>query len=160
MDLWLATLLLYLVGIIFLVAEIFIPSFGILGTCSLVSLSIAVWRTFQVDEAYGYVAVLLLAVCIPASIYYSVKYWHRTPIGRKISPPNPVLTAEDTSVDLRELQALIGQRGRTLSPLRPVGACEFGGRRVECEAHVGMIDSGVDVEAVGLRGRCLSVRSV
>jgi membrane-bound serine protease (ClpP class) len=104
--------------------------------------------------------VLLLLVLIPTSIYFSVKYWHRTPMGRVISPPNPVLTAEDKGVDLRELEALVGQRGRTLSPLRPVGTCEFNGRRVECEAEVGMIDSSVVVEAVGLRGRCLRVRSV
>ena len=148
----------YAVGIAFLVAEIFIPSSGILTVAGLAFLGAALYRTFQLSEQAGYIALLALIIALPTAVWLSVKYWYRTPMGKKISPPNPVLTEDDTGVKLDELETLVGQHGRSLTPLRPVGTCDFDGRRIECEAEVGMIESGVNVKAVGIRGRSLTVK--
>jgi len=78
-------------------------------------------------------------------------------MGRRISPPNPVLTAADTSVPVEEIASFIGHSGRSVSALRPVGICEFYGRRVSCIAQFGLISAGVDVEGVGMSGASLAV---
>ena len=80
-----------------------------------------------------------------------------TPIGRRIAPPNPKLTSADTSIPIDELERHIGQLGRSISPLRPVGICEFSGRRISCVAEFGMVEAGVVVEAIGIKGGNLSV---
>lgn len=153
-------MLLYVIGVLFLIAEIFIPSSGVLTVASLSFLGMALYRTFQASTEAGYIAMLVLLVTLPTAAYLSIKFWHLTPVGRRISPENPVLTDADTGVNLEELKPLIGARGRTLSPLRPVGTCEFNGRRIECVAEVGMIASGVDVRAIGINGRSLAVKPV
>jgi membrane-bound serine protease (ClpP class) len=78
-------------------------------------------------------------------------------VGKKISPPNPVLTEADR-MPVEELEALIGRTGRSLTPLRPVGMCLFGDRRVECVAEVNMIGAGLEVEGIRLSDRTLVVR--
>ncbi len=153
--------LLYAVGLVMLVAEIFIPSHGVL---TLAGLGLVVWgvvKTFVVGgHTAGVVAVLTCLVLLPALAYLTVSIWPRTPIGRKIAPPNPVASASDSSVPAVELAALVGRRGKTRSSLRPVGVCEFDGRRVSCVSELGLLEAGVDVMATRVVGSNLSVRPV
>lgn len=151
-------ILLYVLGILLLIAEIFIPSSGMLSIAGLGLLVLAVARTFQVaGREAGVLAVLTCLVVLPIFAYVAIKYWHRTPIGKRIAPPNPVLTTADTSIPIEELGALIGQTGRCLSALRPVGICEFQGRRISCLAEFGMIDAGAAVVGTRIAGANLAV---
>jgi len=160
MDPIISLTILYFVGILLLVAEIFLPSHALLTVAGLGLLSWAVYRTFQLSELGGYVSLMLLAVILPTMVILAVRHWHRTPIGRRISPPNPVLTVEDAGGRPDLLEPFIGQIGTSLTPLRPVGECRFGSQKVECVAESGMIDRGVTVQAVGIMNTSLAVRPV
>ncbi|MHC4698022.1 MAG: hypothetical protein ACYTFA_14915 [Planctomycetota bacterium] len=150
--------ILYVVGVLFLVGEIFIPSHGVLTLAGLGFLIAAVVKTFTYGgRGAGTVAIFACLVLVPAFAFLAIKYWPKTPIGRMIAPPNPKLTSADISVPVEELQRHIGQLGRTVSPLRPVGICEFNGRRISCVAEFGMVEAGVDVEGIGIKGGNLSV---
>jgi membrane-bound ClpP family serine protease len=151
--------LLYAVGILLLLADFFLPSHGVLTIASFGLLGYALYLTFQVGQREGLIALVALAVFIPASIVFAVKHWHRTPIGRKISPPNPILTASDR-MPVEQLQQFIGAEGRTITPLRPVGICLFDGQRIECVAELGMIDTNVQVRGFRLVDRTLAVRPI
>ena len=150
--------ILYSVGILLLVAEIFLPSHALLSVAGGGFLAWAVYRTFQLSEAGGYVSLVLLAILLPTMAILAVRHWHRTPIGRRISPPNPVLTAEDAGARPDLLEPFIGQVGVTLTPLRPVGECRFGSQKIECVAESGMIDRGVTIQAIGIVNTSLAVR--
>lgn len=156
---WGILVLFFAVGVVILVAEIFIPSHGILSVVGLGFLIAAVVKTFSYGgREAGIIAVLACLVFVPAFALIAVKYWHRTPIGRRIAPPNPTLTADDTSVPVEELSRLVGRTGRSETPLRPVGICEFSGKRVSCVTEFGMIEAGATVEAVGISGANLAVQ--
>ena len=149
---------LYAVAVLMLIAEIFIPSHGVLSVAGIGFLIAAVAKTFTYGgREAGVIAVLACLVFVPALAFVAVRYWPRTPIGRRIAPPNPVRTASDTSVPVDELRALVGQRGRTLSPLRPVGSGEFNGKRISCVAEHGMIEVNVEIEGTGVKGANLVV---
>jgi membrane-bound serine protease (ClpP class) len=149
---------LYAVGVLFLVAEVFIPSHGILTVVGLGFLIAGVVQTFNIaGHDAGVIAIFACLVFVPVFAFVAIKYWHRTPFGRRIAPPNPTLTAADTSVPVEEINALIGRTGRAISTLRPVGVCEFDGRRVSCVAQFGMIDADATVEGVGVSGTNLAV---
>jgi len=151
-------ILLYGVGALMLLAELFIPSHGLLTVAALGFLIAAIVKTFSVGgRGAGVIAIFACLVLLPTFAYYAVKYWPHTPIGRKISPPNPVLTSSDTSVPIEEITSMIGKSGRSLTPLRPVGICEFNGRRIACVAEFGMVEAGVTVEGVGIKGCNLAV---
>ena len=151
-------LLLYSVGVLMLVAEVFIPSHGILTVAGVGSLAAAVARTFM-DHGRnaGILAVVTCLVALPVFGYLSIKYWRHTPIGRRIVPDNPVVTSADTSVPIEQLRAMVGHAGRTVSALRPVGICDFGGRRVSCVVELGVVEAGVEVIATGIRNGNLAV---
>ena len=152
-------ILFYAVGVLMLIAEIFIPSHGILSVVGVGFLVTAVVKTFTYGgREAGIIAVFACLVFIPAFAFLAIKYWHRTPMGRRIAPPNPVITTADTSVPVEEMSRLIGQTGRSVTPLRPVGICEFSQKRVSCVAEFGMIEAGVTVEAVRMSGSNLAVQ--
>jgi len=156
---WLGIVLLYLICTAILVAEIFIPSHGVLSLVAFGILGFAVYETFLISGVLGLISLSALVILIPTSVLFVVKTWHRTPIGKRICPPNPQLGEKDR-MPVENLKAVIGQRGRTVTLLRPVGTCDFQGRRLECKAEQGVIQKDVEVEAIGLTDRTLVVRSV
>jgi membrane-bound ClpP family serine protease len=150
--------LLFGAGLLVLTAEIFIPSHGLLTVVGVGFLIAAIVRTFMTaGQTAGIIAVLASMVVLPTIMLLAIKFWPRTPIGRRIAPPNPIVRPTDTSIPVAELSSLLGRAGRCVSPLRPVGICDFDGRRVSCVSEMGMIDAGSEVRAVGLSGANLVV---
>jgi len=153
--------LLYVVGLLLLVAEIFLPSHGVLTVAGLGFLIAAIYQTFaNYGEEAGLVSILACFLLLPTMGYFAVKYWRQTPIGRRIVPPNPVLTNADVGVPIDELSELIGRTGKTVSPLRPVGICEFDGKRISCVSQLGTVESGVEVVGLKIQSGNLTVRPV
>ncbi len=154
-----AALVFQAVGIALFVAEIFLPSHGVLTLLSLASLAGGIYAAFQYSLTLGYLSLLLSLLLVPTLAVTAVKVWPRTFIGRRVAPPNrPFSRDESPASGEDEFRRLVGQTGLTLTPLRPVGACDFGGRRVECLAESGMIDRQVRVVAIDVQGRSLVVR--
>lgn len=146
-------------GLIVLVADVFLPSHGILTVVSLGLLAYGVYLTFGLSPAAGFTSIGGLLVVVPSILFVAVRNWHRTPIGRRISPPNPVL-AESDRMPVESLRALVGVRGRSVTPLRPVGVCLIDGQRLECMSENGMLSANTPVEVVRLADRTLVVRPV
>lgn len=153
-------LILYVAGIATLIADIFLPSHAILTALGVGLLGVAIYRTFQISETAGWVGLISCMVVLPTSAYIGVKNWYRTPFGKRIAPPNPMLTAADVGPDMNLLHGKIGQHGRSVSTLRPVGICDFDGCRLSCVAESGMIDASTNVLGVGISGTNLMVRTV
>jgi len=156
---WITIASLYLVGMALLIIELFLPAHGLLGLVGVGVLGFAVYETYIRSEMAGLVGLGAVAVLLPVGLVISVKFWHRTPVGRRISPPNPVLTERDR-MPIEDLRKLVGTTGKTMTMLRPVGMCLFNGRRVECTSEQGVVETGVEVEAIKLVDRTLSVRPV
>jgi membrane-bound ClpP family serine protease len=150
--------LLYAVAVLILTAEIFIPSHGILSVAGVAFLLAAVTKTFFfAGRDAGLISLLACLLFLPAFAYVSIRLWPKTPLGRRIAPPNPILTAADAGVPVAELSQLIGRTGRAVTQLRPVGICDFGGRRVSCVTEFGVVDAGAAVVASGFSGGTLTV---
>jgi len=151
--------LLFGAGALVLIAELFIPSHGVLTFVGIALLVAGIVQTFRYGgEKAGAVSVIACLVVLPVFAVVAIKVWPRTWVGRRIAPPNPVLTPRDSSVPVEEISRYIGQTGRSLSTLRPVGICEFNGRRVSCVSEFGMLDAGVPVEGLRVVGAQLAVQ--
>ena len=156
---WLGIVSLYAVGIILIISELFLPAHGLIGLLGLGIVSYGIYLTHGHSETTAMVAFIVVIVVLPISLLVSVKNWHRTPVGRRVSPPNPTLTAADR-MPVDHMSRYIGRTGRTISPLRPVGVCEFDGKRIECTADFGMIERGVRVEGIRVVDRTLCVQAI
>ncbi len=152
-------ILLFAAGLVVLVAEIFIPSYGMLCFVGLAFLVAAIYRAYSdLTETAGHISVAATVVSLPTLAWIAVHTFHRTPWGRKIAPPNPTPLAEEFAPQHEALKLHIGQTGRSVTPLRPVGTCMFNGERINCVAETGMIEDGTEIEAIRIRGRELEVR--
>lgn len=150
--------ILYLLGGLVLVAELFIPSSGILLVLGLALFGWGLFEAFAISWGFGVMNSVMLMIVLPTAFVVGIRNWHRTFVGRRISPPNPKLTDEDR-LPVSSLSELIGCTGQAITVLRPVGTCEFAGKRLECKAEAGFIPAGVPVEAVGLSDRTVLVRA-
>jgi len=153
-------ILLFTSGVLLLVLEFFIPSGGLLTAGAVILLVSAVVLTWQRDPRAGLAAGVSCGVLVPALFLFALKHVTRLPMGKRLAPPNPEPSSGRTTEHVEALRRLIGRRGRAVTPLRPVGTCEFEGRRVSCVAEMGMMEKGAAVEGCGLSGRDLIVRAV
>jgi membrane-bound serine protease (ClpP class) len=62
--------------------------------------------------------------------------------------------------DRDTLAELLGQVGRVVTPLRPVGMCDFEGKRLECVSESGYVSKGQMVKVIRVEGTQLTVRVV
>ncbi|MCG3136589.1 MAG: hypothetical protein HJJLKODD_00423 [Phycisphaerae bacterium] len=152
-------LVLFLAGLLVLVAEIFIPSHGLLSIVGLGFLAAAVYQAYtHISNPAGHWTFAAVLIVVPTMAWIAVKTFHYTPWGKKLAPPNPVVQVNDFAPELQQLKSLIGQQGRSITPLRPVGTCIFTEQRVNCVAESGMLATGTEVVAIDLRGNSLVVR--
>jgi membrane-bound serine protease (ClpP class) len=151
-------LVLFAIGVILLLAEILLPTGGILVVASLLFFSVGVGIILRYgDTIEAAVAVGGLAVGLPAAGFVAVHAWRRMSIGSSLD------ATTGAPVDLAgtaELESLRGRTGRTASPMRPSGTVEFDGRRVDAMTEGIMLEAGVWVKCVDVRGGKVLVRKM
>lgn len=158
MDYQTLALVLFALGIITLLAEVLLPTGGILVVASLLFFALGVGMILArgtVIEAV--VAVAALAVGLPAAGYVAVAAYRRMSIGGELDSA----AGDPLEVPgLAELESLKNRTGKTVSPMRPSGTVEFDGRRVDAMAEGVMIDAGVWVRCVAVKGSTVLVRQM
>jgi membrane-bound serine protease (ClpP class) len=155
--------LLIVVGLLLLVAELFIPSAGLLLVLAVVALVAGVAMTFIYgnDPYTGVVTLFGVFIAIPIVVSVALHYWPKTRWGKRfqLNPPEDDATVANMPVHL-ELEALRGRHGRTVSALRPSGVTEFDGRQVDTISEGMMIEPGEWVKCIDVRAGKVIVRRV
>lgn len=135
-------IVLILVGLVLLFAEILlIPGVGVAGILGLLSMGGSCFYAFnQLGATTGAIVTAVNAVLIAAMSVWVLraKTWKRFTLDTNIT--SKALGNE------RKLE--IGDTGRTLTRLAPMGTAKLGEDAYEVKALEGMIDPGVDVEVV------------
>ena len=155
----LATLLVGL-GLAFMIAELFVVSFGALTVCALGSFASAVVIAFNKGAAYGWSYLVMLVILVPVVLVLGLKYMPKTRWGQKLIPPNPEL--EDvtaTGVD-RSYEELLGKEGVTTGMCRPSGTAEIDGEPYDVVSEGMMIAEDRPVKIVDVEGNRIVVREV
>lgn len=159
MDWWLLfAVFLYAACAALLVAEVFIPSFGLLSICSLACLVGGVTIFFHHSPMAGWIGVVVAVVMVPSLLIMAYRILPRTRFGKRVILAPPVRDRGDAIADTPELVKLIGRTGRVLTTMRPVGMCDFDGRRVECVAERGYLQKDNRVKVIRVEGTQVTVR--
>ena len=148
-----------IVGLSLLIAEIFVPSGGLIGLLAAGLLIVSLGLAFANSMARGLTFLGALLLLLPATLALAIYLWPRTPMARHVflKPPDAEEFAPDPTGP--RLDHLIGQFGRALTPLRPSGRVDFEGRKLDALAEGGaMIAANTLVKAVGFRGIQIVVR--
>ena len=136
-------IILILVGLVLIIAEILlIPGIGIAGVLGLLSMGGSCFYAFnQLGTNAGVIVTIVNAALIVALTIWVLraKTWKRFTLNTNI---------DSKAIDLFEDKLSVGDRGRTLSRLSPMGSAKIMDEVYEVKALEGMIDSGVEIEVV------------
>ncbi|MCS7015946.1 MAG: NfeD family protein [Gemmatales bacterium] len=164
---WFLPIALILLGLLLLVAEVFIPSGGVLFVLALVSLIVGITMIFFIPEsrgggvAAGLITVTIVFVMIPIVVGIAFYYWPKTPFGKRIILAAPSAEEDQPPQAFPEhadYSQLKGQVGRALSPLRPSGIVLIQGRRIDAETEGVFVEAGQFVRVVDTRPSYVIVR--
>jgi membrane-bound ClpP family serine protease len=146
------------IGIILLILEMFIPSFGILSVLGAICLFGGVMMASS-DPKEALISLgiaFLLAVVIVSISFKYLKHrgtWHRFILHEQ-------LTTEKGFTSNPNKTKYLGKKGEALTPLRPAGTAKIDGERVDVVTDGSFIDTGKTVEVVQVEGTRVVVREI
>ena len=132
---------LIIVGLLLLFAEILIiPGVGVAGILGLLSLAgSCVYAFLEIGNTAGIIVTAVLSVLLVALTVYVLraKTWKRVSLSTNIE-----------SKAVAEVTVSVGDEGKTLTRLAPMGQALIGEESVEVKALEGMIDPDMDIVVV------------
>lgn len=165
MDYSLIAILALAVALMLLVAEIFIPSAGVIAVLAIACLGASVWSAWLAWWGtypilwWTYIASVL--VLIPTTLSFAVKFFPNTSWGKKIIHELPTLEeVTGFQKETEHLRSLVGKTGKTQTLLNPSGFVLVNDERHHCESQGMIIESEVDVEVIAVEGTRLVVKIV
>lgn len=149
-------LVLFVLGIILLFLEIFIPG-GILGLLGVGSILLAIVLTAD-TLVEGLIYTLAALLLVGALVYVSYRskatrsLWYKMSLSirqeNKAGYVGPQASYEE----------YVGEQGRAISNLRPAGAVELNGDRVDAVTEGGYIQAGASITVIKVEGTRIIVR--
>lgn len=132
---------LILLGLVLIFAEILlVPGVGVAGILGLLSMGGSCFYAFyEFGNLTGAIITAVNAVLIMALTVYILraKTWKKMSLETNIN-----------SKAVESAVLSVGDEGRTLTRLAPMGSARFGDYVVEVKAVEGMLDPGIDVKVV------------
>lgn len=151
--------ILFLLGIGLLLLEILvIPGFGVVGILGIASIFVSLYLSFPNMTT----ALAVIGFSFGLSIVGGVFILRRVPRTGLWSKISLQATLEDPGFkdeDPDNPVIVVGALGRALTPLRPSGTIDIGGRRVDAVSDGAFIPAGATTEIVRVFGTRVTVRA-
>lgn len=144
---------LILVGLVLMLAEILIiPGVGVAGILGLLSMGGSCFYAFyEYGNVTGGIVTAVNIVLLVSLIVWVLraKTWKRMALETKI----------DTKA-INDSVLAVGDKGRTLTRLAPMGSARFGDFVIEVKAIEGLLDPNIDVEVVLIEDNKIYVKPI
>jgi len=148
-------LLLFVLGIVLLALDLFVPGIilSVFGTIALLAGTARAFNEFGMSGgllAFG-IGMVLLAI----ALYVEYGLLPKTRYGKKFFLHNAI---EGASQPAAEGAKLTGREGVVVTPLVPTGQIEIDGRRHEAQSLDGRLPAGTRVTVTGAQNFSLTVK--
>ncbi len=147
-------ILLQVIGILVIIAEIFIPSLGLLTA---IALSVFFYSLYIVYTSISTTAGMVLAgldiVLVPVLLIFGMKILARSPLAlkRELSKQEGVVSQKE------DPKAYINMKGRSVTDLRPAGMAEINSQRVDVVTDGEYIDADTPIVVTDVSGNRIIV---
>lgn len=135
---------LILLGLLLVLAEILlIPGVGIAGVLGLLAMGGSCAYAFmEMGNMTGIIVTSVNAVLLVALIIWVLRAqtWKRLSLETNI----------DSKAVVPEVEVSVGDKGRSVTRLAPMGTVRFGDNSLEATSMEGLIDPGMDVQVVAI----------
>lgn len=143
------------VGLIFLLAEVFIPGFGVAGIVGIILFVVGIILTAKTFlEALVMFIILLLVLAIV--ILLVVRSASKGKLSKTLIL-NQANSNEQGFSGVEDMNVFLGREGKALSLLRPAGIGLFDGVRLDVVSKGGFIEEGTSIKIVEVIGRRIVV---
>ncbi len=154
------TIILFAIGFILLLAEIFfIPGFGLAGISGIAAILASIFLTFGNITQATYSILIALSISV-IGFFLLIKYIPSTRTWRKF-----VLSTEQKkelgyTVGTKDLKRLTGEKGITITPLRPSGIAEINGKKLDVITQGEYIVSNSKIKIISVEGNKIVVEAI
>lgn len=159
LSVWLSVLV-FLLGIFALVLEIFVlPGFGVAGVAGIILIAWGVLLlTVDFTQATTALSVALLATA--AAFVIGLKIFKRLDLWQRMTLRTKQYKEAGYVAPQADLIFHVGKTGTALTPLRPSGAADIFGQRLDVVTEGEYIPAGTAVEVVMVEGARIVVRAM
>ncbi|CCK82480.1 NfeD family protein [Desulfobacula toluolica] len=146
--------LLQILGILVIIAEIFIPSLGLLTVIALGLFCYSPYLVFTtISTTAGMVITGLDVTMIPVLIVLGMKILAKSPLALKqeLSKQNGVVSQN------QEFESYLHMKGKSVTDLRPAGIAEINSQRVDVVTDGEYIEADTPIIVTGVTGNRIIV---
>ncbi|MCR8641982.1 nodulation efficiency protein NfeD [Paenibacillus sp. N1-5-1-14] len=143
-------LILFGVGVIFLLLELIVVSFGILGIVGGLCVFTGVIQAAPNPTEALYAAIVAVVLAVGIVLIVLKKFARSSSWQRFILKEQ--LTTEEGYISAPDQRFRLAQRGVALTPLRPAGTASIDGTRVDVVTQGEFIASGSQIEVIQVEG--------
>lgn len=143
-----AILILFLLGVVLLAGEVFVPGavLGILG--ALCMAAGCVISFLQLGTGYGMLATVVALALLGLTLYVELVWLPKTRFGRKLIVESKIDATSQPA--LADKASVVGKTAEALTALVPSGHVLLDGRRYEAYSQSGHVAKGTALRVTGL----------
>jgi membrane-bound serine protease (ClpP class) len=135
-------------GLILLIAEICVPSFGLFAVGAMACLGGAIYYAYLIGPLWGTLGLILTLVGLPVYLYLFVKKLPSSFLGRMLTLKADTKPSGEGMPEAKGEASLLGRMAVADTNLRPSGAIRIDGKRLVATAEAGYIKRGAKVEII------------
>ena len=151
----------FIIGVVLMVLEAFMPGFGIAGISGIMVEVIAVTLTWL---SHGPVAALGMLLIILSVMAIAISMSLRSATNGRLSKSRLILRETESNEagyrSAEDMEVFLGREGKATTVLRPTGMAEFDGVRLNVVSEGEFIAMGTAVRIVRIEGSRILVRPV
>ena len=150
------SILLFIVGVGFIIAEMLQPGFGVFGVFGIVALIACIFVTAEtVAQGLALTAIFFVILLILLAIFLILVSKGRLP-GKLVLKDAETLDQGFSGTEDRAY--LMGKTGKVITTCRPVGNADFDGVKLEVVTQGEFIEKGETVEVIMIEGNRVVVK--
>jgi membrane-bound serine protease (ClpP class) len=154
-DRLLFPIILQLVGVVVVIAEIILPSGGILSIVALGVFGYSLFIVFnETSKTVGFVFVVADLVLIPVLVIAGLKLLARSPVTLR----KTLSREEGISSQPSDLDSYMDMQGTAVTDLRPAGTAVINGKRVDVVTRGEYLEKGSAIIVTTVTGNQIIVR--
>ena len=154
-DSLLLPIILQLVGVVVIIAEIILPSGGILSIVALGVFGYSLFIVFnEISMIIGFSFVAADLILIPVLVIVGLKLLARSPVTLR----KTLSRKEGVSSQSSELESYVGTQGNAITDLRPAGIGIINGKRVDVVTRGEYLEKDSAIIVTAVTGNQIIVR--
>jgi len=154
---WISVVL-FVVGMVLVIAEMFQPGFGLFGTFGVLTLIGCIFVTANTITEGVILTIIITAILLVLFFIFLVMFSKGKIPGKLIL--EQAERKEDGYVGTADYSDFLGKTGMVTSICRPVGSANFEHKKLEVVTMGEFIEAGTPVEVIEVEGNRVVVREI